>query len=78
MKKGALARIEIYASLVVVALLLVLAGYGLVAAFADQLDPRVRACVERAMQNAAVTGRPMTRENAVKLCRHLESIGALP
>ncbi len=43
MKKGTLARIEIYASLLVVAILLTLAGYDMVSALSDRLDPQVRA-----------------------------------
>jgi len=78
MRKGTLARLEIYLSLAVVALLLVMAGYSLVSALADRLDPKVRACVQHGMQNAANAGKPVDRGYAVKLCRHLEEIGALP
>jgi hypothetical protein len=78
MRKGTLARLEIYVSLAVVALLLAMAGYGLVSALADRLDPKVRACVERSMQSAVNTGRPADRDYAVKLCKHLQEIGALP
>jgi len=78
MRKGTLARLEIFASLAVVALLLVTAGYGLVSALADRLDPKVRACVERSLQNAANAGTPADRDYAVRLCKHLEEIGALP
>ncbi|MEJ0024681.1 MAG: hypothetical protein WDN01_01530 [Rhizomicrobium sp.] len=78
MRKGTLARLEIFVSLAVVALLLVLAGYGLVSALADRLDPKVRACVERSLQTAANGGRPADRGYAVRLCKHLEEIGALP
>ena len=78
MRRGTLARFEIYASLAVAALLLVLAGYGLVSALADRLDPKVRACVERSLQSAADSGRVERRDDAVRLCKHLEEIGALP
>jgi len=78
MRKGTLARLEIFASLAVVALLLVMAGYGLVSALADRLDPKVRACVEHSMQTAANSGKPVERDYAVRLCKHLEEIGALP
>ena len=78
MKKATLARLEIYVSLALAGFLLVLAGYALVAQFADRLDPKVRACVEHAMQNASLSGQPMARLDAVKLCKHLESIDALP
>ncbi len=78
MRKGTLARLEIFLSLAVVALLLAMAGYGLVSALADRLDPKVRACVERSLQNAANSGKPADRGYAVQLCKHLEEIGALP
>ena len=77
MKKGTLARLEIYASLAVVALLLAMAGYGLVSAFSDRLDPAVRACIDHATRNAAASGRPMSRRDAVALCKHLDSLGTL-
>ncbi len=78
MRKGTLARLEIFASLAVVAVLLAMAGYGLVSTLADRLDPKVRACVERSLQTGASTGRPPDRPDAVRLCKHLEEIGALP
>jgi len=77
MNKGTLPRLEIYASLAAVALLLAMAGYGVVSALSDRLDPQVRACIAHAMQNAAASGRPMAHVNAVKLCKHLQSVGAL-
>ncbi|MEI9988921.1 MAG: hypothetical protein WDM86_02680 [Rhizomicrobium sp.] len=78
MRKGTLARVEIFLSLAAVAVLLVMAGYGLVSALADRLDPKVRACVERSLQTAANSGKPPDRGYAIKLCKHLEEIGALP
>ncbi len=74
MRKGTLARLEIYVSLAIVAALLAMAGYSMVSALADRLDPKVRACVERSVSTDA--GR--SRADAVRLCRHLEAIGALP
>jgi len=78
MRKGTLARLEIFASLAVVALALAMAGYGLVSALADRLDPKVRACVERSLQTGANIAMPPDRTDAVRLCKHLEEIGALP
>lgn len=78
MRKGTLARLEIYVSLAVVAVLLLAAGYGLVSALSDRLDPKVRLCVQRSMAAAAREGRVQARGDAVKLCKHLEEIGALP
>ena len=77
MRKGTLARFEIYLGIALFAAMLVLAGYGLVSALADRLDPKVRACVERSQQNAANAGSPVTRQYAVSLCKHLQAIGAL-
>jgi hypothetical protein len=77
MRKGTLARLEINASLVLVALLLAVVGYGVVSALSDRLDPKVRTCVARSQQAAADAGRPQTRDTAVKLCKHLQEIGAL-
>ncbi len=74
MRKGTLARLEIYLSVAVVAALLVLAGYGLVQALADRLDPTVRACVARGLQDDP----SRRREDAVRLCKHLQAIGVLP
>jgi len=70
MKKGTLARIEINLTVAAVAVVLVLAGWALVSALSDRVDPRVRQCVEREQQL-------LTRADAVKLCKHLEEIGAL-
>jgi hypothetical protein len=78
MKKGTLARLEIYLSVSLFALLLAMAGYSLVSEFADRLDPRVRLCVDHALQNASLTGKALSRADAVRLCKHLEAIGALP
>jgi hypothetical protein len=77
MRKGTLARIEINVGVVVFAVILVLAGYGLVSALADRVDPKVRSCVERSERLAADTGKPLSRSDAVKFCKHLEAIGAL-
>jgi hypothetical protein len=71
-KKGTLVRAEIYLGVAVIAVVLGLAGYGLIAALSDRLDPRVRACIDRAQM-----GQGMTREDAVGLCKHLEAIGGL-
>ena len=73
-RKGTLARLEIYLSLAAVALLLVAAGYSLVQALADRLDPKVRACVARSLE----ADPSRSRADAVKLCKHLQAIGALP
>ncbi|MEJ1968748.1 MAG: hypothetical protein WDN03_09000 [Rhizomicrobium sp.] len=73
MKKGTLARVEINLSVAVVAVLLVLAGYDLVSALADRLDPKVRACVERSRRETPA----IAPGDTVKLCKHLEAIGAL-
>ncbi len=78
MRKGTLARLEIYLGLAVLAGIIVLAGYGLVSALADRLDPNVRACVERIQAKAAESGRPVTRDYAVQWCKHAQAIGALP
>jgi hypothetical protein len=48
-----------------------------VSALSDRLDPKVRTCVARSQQAAADAGRPQTRDTAVKLCKHLQEIGAL-
>ena len=76
MGKGTLARVEIYLGLVAIAEIFVLAGYGLVSALADRLDPKLRACVERNVQGS-FNEKPMTKEIAVALCRRLEAEGAL-
>jgi len=77
MRKGTLARVEINLGIGIFAIVIALAGYGLVSALADRLDPKVRACVERSQQNAANSGKPVPRDYAVALCKHLEAIGAL-
>ena len=76
MGRGTLARLEIYAGLVAIAAVIALAGYGLVSALADRLDPKLRACIERNMQGGA-DEKPMTKEFAQALCRRLEADGAL-
>ncbi len=76
MRKGTLARLEIYAGLAAIAAMFVLAGYGLVSAFADRLDPKLKACVERNMEGS-FNEKPMTKEVAVALCKRLEADGAL-
>jgi hypothetical protein len=77
MRRGTLARIEIYAGLGAIAAMFALAGYGLVSTLADRLDPRVRACVERNMQGGLDNGQRMTKDVAVALCKRLEADGAL-
>ena len=76
MGKGTLARLEVYVGLVAIAAMFVLAGYGLVSAFADRLDPKLKACVERNMEGS-FNEKPMTKELALALCRRLEADGAL-
>jgi hypothetical protein len=70
MKKGTLARIEVNLTVAAVSVLLVLAGWALVSALADRVDPKVRDCVMR-------EDTLMAHKDAVKLCKHLEEIGAL-
>ena len=70
MKKGTLARIEIDATIVVAIVLLVLAGWGLVSAVLDRVDPRMRDCIER-------EEKLLPHGDAVKFCKHLEQVGAL-
>lgn len=77
MRKGSLARFEIYVGGAVIVLALLVAGYGLVQALADRIDPKVRDCVDRTLANAVKVGRPVTHDYAVTLCKRLESIGAL-
>ncbi|HEY0299705.1 MAG TPA: hypothetical protein VGC36_00105 [Rhizomicrobium sp.] len=74
MRKGTLARFEIYLGATIFAAAIGLAGYGLVSALADRLDPKVRDCVER---NLHAPGPAMTREYAVALCKRLEAMGGL-
>ena len=76
MGKGTLARLEVYVGLVAIAAMFVLAGYGLVSAFADRLDPKLKACVERNMEGG-FNEKPMTKELADALCKRLEADGAL-
>lgn len=76
MGKGTLARVEIYVGLVAIAAMFVLAGYGLVSAFADRLDPKVRACIERNM-HGTFDEKPMTKDVAKALCKRLRAEGAL-
>lgn len=77
MRKGTLARIEVDVGIVLFAAVLMLAGYGLVSALVDRIDPKVRDCVAHAEQIATASSKPFTRDDAVKFCRHLEAIGAL-
>jgi hypothetical protein len=77
MRKGTLARIEVDVGIVLFAAVLMLAGYGLVSALSDRIDPKVRECVAHSEQIATAGGKPFTRDDAVKFCRHLEAIGAL-
>ena len=74
MRKGTLARFEIYLGAAIVLVMVALAGYGLVSALADRLDPKVRDCIERNMQ---APGPAMTHETAVALCKRLEAMGGL-
>lgn len=76
MGRGTLARLEIYAGLIAIAAMFLLAGYGLVSAFAVRLDPKVRSCVEHTMRGD-IKGKPTTKEFAEALCRRLEAEGAL-
>jgi hypothetical protein len=77
MTKSTLARFEIYLGAAIFVAVLALAGYGLVSALADRLDPKVRDCVERTQQTAANAGKVATRDYAVALCKRLEAVGAL-
>ncbi|MBL6853867.1 MAG: hypothetical protein ISS15_05940 [Alphaproteobacteria bacterium] len=71
MKKGTLARIEIDITIVAAIVFLILAGYALVSALADRVDPKVRDCVAR-------EEKVLKHDDAVKFCKHLQEIGALP
>lgn len=75
MKKGTLARTEIYLGLLIFAAIIAIAGYALVATFADRIDPKVRDCVARNLRTG--DGKPMAKETAVALCKRLEADGAL-
>ena len=77
MRKGTLARFEIYLGAALFLAVLALAGYGLVSALSDRLDPKVRACVERSQQSAANAGKAVSRDYAVTLCKRLQGIGAI-
>ncbi len=77
MRKGTLARFEIYLGAAIFVAVIAVAGFGLVSALADRLDPKVRDCVERTQQTAANAGKPVTRDYAVALCKRLEAVGAL-
>ena len=74
MRKGTLARFEIYLGGAIVLGVVALAGYGVVSGMADRLDPKVRDCIEH---NLHAPGPPMTRDNAAALCKRLEAMGGL-
>ena len=76
MRKGTLAKVEIYVGLAAIATMIALAGFGLVSTFAERLDPKVRACVEHNSRVYA-DGKPMTHDVAVALCKRLQADGAL-
>ncbi|MGZ5932087.1 MAG: hypothetical protein ACXWLW_08010 [Rhizomicrobium sp.] len=76
MRKGTLARVEIYVGLAAIAVMIVLAGYGLVSALADRLDTKVKACIER-NTHGTLEEKPMTKEVATALCKRLRAEGAL-
>ena len=76
MRKGTLARVEIYAGLAAVAVMIALAGYSLVSALSERLDPKVRACIEHNM-HASFDEKPMTKNVAIALCKRLQIEGAL-
>jgi hypothetical protein len=71
MRKVTLARIEIDVGLLAVAALLALAGYALISTLADRVDPKVRDCLAQ-HQNDIVAGKPLSHDDAVKLCKQLE------
>jgi hypothetical protein len=77
MRKGTLAKLEIYAGLVAIAAMFALAGYGLVSTLADRLDPKVRACIAHNTQGSFDDGKPMTHDVAAALCKRLQADGAL-
>jgi protein-disulfide isomerase-like protein with CxxC motif len=77
MRKGTLARFEIYLGLALFAGIIALAGYGLVSALADRIDPKVRDCIDHTRRLAERSGKPVTHDYAAALCRRLESVGAL-
>jgi len=76
MRKGTLARVEIYVGLAAIAAVFILAGYGLVSAFSDRLDPKVRDCIQRNM-HGTFDSKPMTKDVATALCKRLRAEGAL-
>lgn len=77
MKTGTLARVEIYLGAAAFASVIALAGFGLVSALADRVDPKVRDCVARTLQTAVAAGKPETRDFAAALCKRLKAVGAL-
>jgi hypothetical protein len=77
MRKGTLARFEIYAGIAILLAAFGLAGYGLVSALADRLDPKVRDCIEHTLRDAEKAGAPVARDYAAGLCKHLREIGVL-
>lgn len=77
MRKGTLARIEINIGLLAFAAMLALAGYALVASLADRIDPKVRDCIPQKQREAAAAGQPLSRPDAIRLCKHLEQVDGL-
>ena len=78
MKRGTLARTEIYLGLVIFAAVIAIAGYALVSPFADRIDPKVRDCVARNLRAGdGDNAKPMSKDVAVALCKRLEADGAL-
>jgi len=75
MRRGTLAKTEIYLGLLLFAVVIGLAGYGLVSTFADRLDPKVRDCIARNVKPR--DGEAMSRKEATALCKRLEADGAL-
>ncbi|HEV2651376.1 MAG TPA: hypothetical protein VGU69_08980 [Rhizomicrobium sp.] len=76
MKRGTLARAEIYLGLLIFAAVIAIAGYALVSTFADRVDPKVRDCVARNLRVES-GHKPMSKDVAVALCKRLETDGAL-
>ena len=77
MRKGTLARIEVYVGLAAIAAMFALAGYGLVSALADRLDVKIRSCIENNVRGNFDDGKPMPRDVAIALCKRLQMDGAL-
>jgi hypothetical protein len=77
MRKGTLARTEIYLGLLIFAAVIAVAGYALVATFAERIDPKVRDCVARNLRADQDGAKPMSKDVAVALCKRLEADGAL-